>query len=752
MQARVISMARIIVYAVIGFLDLGLFSFFIFCFISINVLAQQGKIDPTFNTLDDGLAGDGFDNYVRTVSIQSDGDLIVGGDFLNFNGKPFPYLHRLKPDGTIDLGFNVGAGFNNKVYTTHIQSDGKIIVGGSFTTFSGNVVNRLARLNKDGSYDSSFLTSIGVNNIIYDIDLYNDGKAIVVGSFTKYDNVIASRIVKILPNGNLDASFSTGSGANSLIEKVIIQPDGKILLGGTFSKFNGEDKNSIVRLNIDGSIDHSFNIGVGFDNKVTSFDLQADGKIVVVGTFLHYNNNVVNRIIRLNPDGSIDTSFQSGSGFDDDTIYTIKLDNQGNIMIGGAFTGHYNGVLVNRLVLLNPDGTLKSDFDIGAGPASASVYTLAKSTDNFWYVGGSFSVFDGQNQGRLAKIDENGVLDIGFLTPGVGFDNSVLKILSLENNASIVVGSFLKFNGNIASRIVRLLEDGSSDINFNAVEKGANNTIRAAIRQNDSKIIIAGNFTTYNNNLINRICRILPNGGFDATFNIGTAANNIIYAVAIQSDQKIIVAGNFTKFNGETVGRIIRLNSDGSIDGGFNAGLGAEASIEALEIQPDGKILIGGRFVMFNGTSSPHIIRLNPDGSIDTNFIIDNGFDKNVYNIALQSDNKIVVGGSFLTYKGISQKRIARLLPNGTLDLSFVSGTGFSKGDVRTILIQPNDKILIGGTFSGTFNGYPSLRIIRLLPEGNRDTTFEAYLNNTLFSMALTTNHKLLIGGNFRNS
>ncbi|MBP4138049.1 delta-60 repeat domain-containing protein [Flavobacterium geliluteum] len=721
------------------------------CLFSKSTQAQQGKIDPTFNTYDNGLIGDGFDNTVRAIALQADGNLIVGGDFLNFNGGSFPYLQRINPDGEIDTGFNLNGNFNNKVYAIAIQPNGKIIVGGSFTAFSGNSVNRLVRLNQDGSLDAAFSTASGLNNIVYDIDLYPDGSAIVVGSFTKFGDSTASRIAKILPDGTLDASFSTGVGANSLIEKVIIQPDGKIILAGTFTKFNNQNKNSMVRLNQDGSIDDGFNIGDGFDNKVTAFDLQTDGKIVVVGTFLHYNGVAVNRMVRLLPDGMIDSGFQSGSGFGDDTLYTVKIDDNGNIMVGGAFTGSYKGIAVNRLVFLNPDGTLKSDFDIGAGPASSSVLTLAKSADDFWFVGGSFSAFEGQNQGRLAKIDSGGVLDVGFLTPGVGFDNSVLKILPLENEECMVFGSFSKFNNHPSSRIARLLEDGSSDSNFNVGNSGANNTIRNAVQQKDGKIIIAGNFTTYNGNLCSRLARILPNGDFDATFDTGTAANSIVYALAIQPDQKIIVAGNFTKFNNQTVGRIVRLMPDGSTDTSFNTGLGADAIIDVIAIQQDGKILAGGRFSTFNGVLSPHIVRLNADGTIDTDFAVGAGFDKNVYAIAFQSDDKIIVGGSFLTYKGVLQKRITRLLPNGNLDLSFESGSGFSKGDVRAILIQPNDRILVGGTFSGTFNGVQSFRILRTLSTGARDTAFESYLNSTLFAMTLTTNQKLLIGGNFNS-
>ena len=148
------------------FLSLVLF----LLFTNPNLLAQQGKVDVTFNTIDDGLNGDGFDNTVRTLSVQSDQNLIVGGDFLNLNGISSPYFARLNPDGLIDPDFETGTGFNGKVYTSHIQANGKILVGGSFTSYNGNSAGRLIRLHSNGSFDTTFNTITGATTgIIYDI-------------------------------------------------------------------------------------------------------------------------------------------------------------------------------------------------------------------------------------------------------------------------------------------------------------------------------------------------------------------------------------------------------------------------------------------------------------------------------------------------------------------------------------------------------------------------------------------------------
>ncbi|TPG36267.1 calcium-binding protein [Flavobacterium pectinovorum] len=710
-------------------------------------------MDIAFNTFDNGLSGDGFDNTIRTLSLQSNENLIVGGDYLSLNGIPSAYLTRLKPDGTIDESFAAGTGFNGKIYTTLIQPDGKIIVGGSFTSYNDNSSGRLIRLNEDGTPDNTFTTSIGASTgIIYNICPQSDGKIIIVGSFAKYNNVTVNRIARLLSNGALDSTFITGIGSSVIITNARVLPNGKILISGNFTSFNGVLINKIARLNPDGSTDTTFNIGTGFNDDVNAIAVQDDGKIILGGSFTTYNDVTANRIIRINENGSIDNSFLSGSGINGGVVQIIKTNSLGQIMVGGSFTGSYNGDDINRVFLLNPDGTLKTDFDMGSGPGSASVFALTNDLDGSWYIGGSFLTFDGQNQGRLVKVASDGEQDSSYLSARVGFDNSVLRILPLENSKAMIFGNFTRFNGNSAFRIVRLLENGFSDPSFNSGKSGANNLIKSAVLQSDGKIVVGGNFTKYNDVLTNRIVRIFPDGTLDNTFNIGSGFNSQIYAMAIQLDGKVIVAGNFTTYNGSTgAGRIVRLLSDGSRDNSFNAGLGADAIIEAVLIQPDGKILAAGRFNSFNGNTFGRLVRLNSNGSIDFGFNIGNGFDKNVYAIALQSDGKIIVGGSFLTYNGVSQKRILRLNSNGDLDTTFESDIGFSKGEVRSILVQPDDRILVGGTFSGTYKNLLSQRLIRLLKTGSYDNSFNAPLNNTLFTMSFTSDYRLLIGGNFNS-
>ena len=210
--------------------------------------------------------------------------------------------------------------------------------------------------------------------------------------------------------------------------------------------------------------------------------------------------------------------------------------------------------------------------------------------------------------------------------------------------------------------------------------------------------------------------------------------------------------GNFSTYNGISAVKIARLLPDGTLDTSFVTGSGAEDGIvETLALQSDGKVILGGHFTLFNGVSSSKLIRLNADGSVDSSFSVGTGFDAIVYNVTLQSDGKILVGGSFAAFNGNARRRIVRLQPDGTLDTSFVIGSGFSNGTVRTILVQPNGKILIGGTFSGTYNGVGVKRMLRVQADGVFDGSFLAILNGTLSTMAMTSDEKVLIGGAFNS-
>ena len=300
-------------------------------------ITQTGTIDTSF------IVSSGFNNPVNSFDINSIGQIIVGGTFTTYQGIPRNGIALLNTNGSLDLGFLVGTGFDNQVQKVKFQSDGKIIVGGTFLTYNGVTVNRICRLNTDGTLDTTFNSGSGIQGPPLTIEIQSDGKILVGGQFAIYNGSTVPFICRLNTDGTLDGTFTIGSGFNNIVNSISIQPDGKIVVGGQFTTYNGSPTNRICRLNTNGTLDGTFNVGTGFNNTVNSIKIQSDGKIIVCGTFLTYNGVTVNRICRLNTDGTLDTSFGctpvEGAN---STITRMDVDGFDNVCVGGSFTQGVN--------------------------------------------------------------------------------------------------------------------------------------------------------------------------------------------------------------------------------------------------------------------------------------------------------------------------------------------------------------------------------------------------------------------------
>ena len=375
--------------------------------------------------------------------------------------------------GNLDTTFttNSGSGFNNLVFALAVQADKKILCGGTFSTYDGQTRNKIARLNADGTIDDSFVTGIGFNSGVNSIGIQSDGKILCVGTFISYGGVPVNRIARLNATSGLDNSFTSGSGFNGVFTTTVaIQSDDKILVGGDFTTYDGNAANRIIRLNSDGTIDNGFGTGSGFDSSVRVIKIQTDGKILVGGDFTSYNGVTANRIIRLNSDGTIDNGFDTGSGFDS-SVFTIALGFVGRIVIGGAFTS-YNGVSANRITNVQENGIISNKFAINIGSSFAGGYprTISSFDDGAsLIVGGDFTSFNGTNYNRLLLLLDNGEVDTNFSTNETGFDFTVWSSAVGLEDKLIMGGGFGSYSSIPCSCIAQILsepEPGYHQINF----------------------------------------------------------------------------------------------------------------------------------------------------------------------------------------------------------------------------------------------------------------------------------------------
>jgi len=693
---------------------------------------QAGQLDRSFNY---GRGANYQFNYgygvnrgsVNTSASQPDGKMIIGGDFTSYNGSTRNGIIRLNSDGSLDPSFNPGTGIYSGtgayLNTITIQPDGKILIGGYFSSYNGTAKSFLARLNTNGSLDSTFNPSgTGPNASISKIILQPDGKILMCGAFTSYNGITINRIARLNADGSLDASFNPGTGINNNVKTIAIQADGKILIGGFFFRFNGTfSKDYIARLNSDGSQDLSFNIpyitfvqtvGPVYDNSgVYTIEIQNNGKIVIGGFFSDISGFTRHSIARLNSDGRLDESFYPGVGANENNesvVNSISLQPDGKILIGGSFTNttdysSYSTIAI-RLAQLNSDGSLDNSFIPGSGP-DGTLYSVTLQPDGKILISGNFSSYNSIGRKSIARLYGNGSLDANF-NPGTGSNGYVNTSVLQSDGKIIIAGSFTTINGVSRRYIARINVDGSLDSTFNPGSGPFGGGIMATALLPDGKIIIVGDFNAYNGISRNRIARLNSDGSLDDSFIPGSGANSWIYATSVQSDGKIIVAGNFSTYRGRSKNKIARLNADGSLDASFNLGTGANNQIRTCNLLADGKILIGGDFSSYNGTEINRIARLNSDGSLDNTFNPGTGANASIYSMTFEDNGKIIIAGTFRSYNGISRKCIARLNSNGALDTTFNPGIGINGNApyLSKTAFQTNGKIIIVGSFS-SFNG-----------------------------------------------
>jgi uncharacterized delta-60 repeat protein len=733
-------------------------------FLPITTKAEGAVLDGSLDTSFQNGNYKGFNGEVLTSVEQDDGKILIGGEFTKYNGNvDANHLIRLNSDGSVDDTFDIGQGFSGiegVVKDIAITEFGKIVVVGNFDQFDGGYgTQNIVVLEEDGSVYYRFDSNFYWPNDINAVAIQDDGSILVVGEFTDYGGFPAENIVRIYDDGDIDSNFNfpgiSGLQIQSLTS-VAIQDDGKILVGGDIWSDDWIPMQGIIRLNSDGSVDETFNVGVGTDGVVKSIDLQSDGKIIIGGDFLSYNGTSKYYLARLNSDGSLDTNFGIDWG-PNSVVETVEVLSNDEIIIGGEFE-NYDFSHTEKIALLNSNGDIDLSFDASTGfgtDFNTVVYTAIPLSNGTFFAGGNFLSYNGVNQNYATFLNNDGTIS-PLVEASTGFDSIVRAIDTQSDGKLLVGGDFTIFNGTSVNHITRLNADGSLDGTFN-VGTGANGVINSLVVQDDQKILIGGEFTSYNGNSRNRIVRLNSDGSIDTSFNIGSGANQTINSIAIQSDGKIIIVGSFTSYNGNSRSRIVRLNSDGSIDTGFNIGSGANQTINSVAIQSDGKILIVGAFWGYSGVDSYRIARLNTDGSFDNTFVTGSGFTSPVYTVAVQSDGKILVGGGSSSYNGVTTRYLCRINIDGSLDNDFHNSPDFESivGDIHyttyvwDIKVQDNEKILVGGTFT-KFNDVDVNKIARLNADGSRDTGFDSTIgaDNTVYSID-TIDNNILIGGAF---
>jgi uncharacterized delta-60 repeat protein len=663
---------------------------------SLARINHNGSLDTLYNPAPNGTVAD--------VAIKNNQAVVVGG-FTSIGGSASGGVARLNIDGTNDGMFTQALSGPTCVA---IQADGKVLVGGHFTTVGGIPRTYLVRFNENGTLDTSFVPNI--NSAVFGITLQRDGKIIITGQFTIVDGRNRFFLARLNSNGSLDIPFSSSlalPGANGTTYEAAVQADGKILVAGDFTRFGdiNTPRNRIVRLQRNGDVDNTF--APSFDGPTFDVKVQPDGKVLVGGRFTTVNGSTRGGIARFAVNGAVDTTFVTNTSLTvpaDYQVNSIAVQQDGAVMIGGAFTQVNGFPGYNRLARIYPDGRLDTDtsLTVVGGPA----VTMVSLPNGQTLLGGGFTNVGGAARDGMARIGWTGANDSTFANPQLtgGWVNAI----SVQRDGKYIVGGdFTSAGGTGQAKLVRIQTNGTVDGSF-APTFSAGGGISAVTIQPDGKIVIAGQFTTVNGVARSRIARLNASGSLDTTFN--ASADQSANTIAIQSDGKILIGGFFENVGGLPRVSIARLNSDGSVDTGFNPIFGGIPVNEIQEITLDssGRILVAGKFDSVNGVARANMARLWDTGALDTSFVPP-AIDGPVRRMVPDLNRSYFIAGRFLNVGGFATAGIAQITDTGQV----VGFPNVGANDVLSMTVRSDRKILLSGYFT-TVSGQPRAQFAAL--------------------------------------
>jgi uncharacterized delta-60 repeat protein len=672
-------------------------------------LNSDGSLDTTFRA-----PGDTW----KATALDFVGDQIVFASAWR--------IRRLYPNGAPDESFFAQAeSFSGSqvIYNLLAQPDASVFITASMMN---NVFHfdsaPIFKLTPTGTIDQSF-NALAVSGGGVAASLAN-GKLIVTLQVYDTNRVARAKLLRLRPDGSTDETFSspflTNEIQNAYLDGFALQNDGKILASGNFTFAGDKSRRGMARFHADGSLDESFDPGTGFDYvdpyrpsdnivAIASISVADTGQIYVSGRFTAYNGAARTNFVRLFSNGALDPAFISGLAAETNNAYQFPLSSQ--IQSDGKIlvsqNKPYSGSIPGRLARLNSDGSIDTTFQPNLGSPSLVSAICVGATRT--YAAGWFEQINGVPRKFFGALSFDGKLDPAFSE--VPLDRPPSVIVETADGKILLGGSFNYVHGAARIGLARLNADGSLDNSFDA--NLASVAVAALAIETSGKILVGGNFGGSFG-----VARLQPNGPIDRKFSISAAT--AITAIAALDNGKFFVAGDTLTISNQTRKGLARLNPDGALDSTFTPDFSLSnqfdkpGKVEAIAPLSDGRIYAGGGMT---NAAYPNqflaLVRLMPDGSIDPSFgpVTSTGFSRYSnpgIHFAFLPDNSIMlVGGVFPNRPGI-----ARLYANGVLDTNFDLSLTGSLADIR---LDPNGGLLVAGSITSA-DGFPRSGLIRLLP------------------------------------
>lgn len=480
---------------------------------------------------------------------------------------------------------------------------------------------------------------------------------------------------------DLARSLRLESFGRAGVNAAAVLPDGRYYLCGDYTSVGGLPTGKVVRCNPDGSLDASFS-PPAFDRAPSSLAVQQDGKILVAGAFKTVGEEPIGSLVRLNADGSRDTSFAVGRGFSNQAE-RVLVTQGGAIYVTGRLGSYQGAGPYSTLAKLSPGGSIDASFtrpDITNGIGIGSASSYAVSPDGGLYIAGEFDRVNGAARRRIARLLPNGALDVTF-DPLGGPNSIVWTILAASSGQLLAGGEFTSFNGTAVGRIVRLNRNGSIDPSFSAGEGFSRGVTRLA-ELSGNRILVQSINSTYKGAFVPYLVRLTPNGDLDGSFSYGPGVVMFPYIMTAFANGRVLVAGS-SPTTDEQFLRIVEANGVAST---VPPALGSPGKINAFAHVGGGRILAGGDFTRVAGQQASYLMRLNADGTRDPSFPRGAGAGSSVSHLVVQPDGKLVV---------VAADGIVRLDADGGRDPNFFTSAQIGAAVPARPAVLPGGRIFV---------------------------------------------------------
>ena len=708
--------------------------------------------------------GQGFVNGTVFMTIAgADGSALIGGGTLpTYNGRNCSKIVKLFADGGVDSSFRSAILISGTPQNGWRDTNGDYYIYGSTLRYQLTTWQGLLKIKANGTLDTNFKSTRGLrtNNqeafISKALPVSGD-KALIAGDFASIQGQVVKNIARLDNRGLLDPSFNQGgTGPNGVVYDMLVMSNGKIIIAGNFTTYNGVAVNYICRLNPDGTLDPSF-VAPPANNYIFKLAKRQDEKILIAGPFTNYAGAARTAPLLLDTNGAHLPTFVPPSNTAAPTILSMVVMANNNVLICGTYTTFSGSASVKYLTYLSSTGW----FAASSVPVDATCRTLALAPDGGVLVGGAFTSVGSITTYGLFKMRIDGRLDRRF-NQGHGPNNNIVKVVPLAGGKALVAGNFTSWGGYGRGSLIRINVNGTPDTTFNAptMAQGVND-----FEVLSSGKIIVGTSSFNVAGARDYLMRLNADGSYDNTFLSGLAGpQGFVNQVEITSAGKIYILGYFNAVNGQTRRSIALLNADGSLDANFNPGggllyLGSLAGVaNTMEVLSGNQVIVGGRFDTYNGTTVSNLVKIRTNGSIEPNFSTGTGISNaqsNVFDIQQSMElpnGTVLVSGTFDTYNGVAVSKLIRLSSTGVLDQTYKPDVGVGSGQGWGFVRQTNGQIILSGLlyFDGINNR--SYTFSRLLSSGRPDTSFVSpFISSTTygFGLALDGTGKLYGFGNW---